>query len=279
MTTGAPRMARVLPLAEGRQVCEGASCGDASVGDAVVGAVLRAARERAGISPAQAAAYAGLRESRIMRLEAARATWAPEHAVALARRYGMPPREVEELGHLLVAGHHHALPDYGAICGTRLGALESQAVRIPVAAQTVPPFFYGWARPGAGGSPADELRPWPGCPVTLIWDDLTLGRGYVDAPRTAARLRHLTAMVDAEVLTFRLLIPDYSVGFEPVGSELTFAGTGALCVSEELSVVAYSNGPRAREKSALLDRQLAAALSPKESAAALRRAAERWAGA
>ncbi|MET9117554.1 helix-turn-helix domain-containing protein [Streptomyces longwoodensis] len=210
-------MGRVLPLAGGSQVCEGAPCGDASVGDAVVGALLRAAREQAGASPAQAAAYAGLRESRLTRLEAAQVRWAREHAVALARWYGMPAREVEELGHLLVAGHQHAVPDYGAIPGPRLGALESRAVRIRVATQTVPPFVYGWARPEAAGPSAGGPRPWPSCPVTLIWDDLTLDRGYddltldrgyMDAPRTAARLRHLAALVDAEVLSFRLLIPD-----------------------------------------------------------------------
>ncbi|MFJ4151942.1 helix-turn-helix domain-containing protein [Streptomyces galbus] len=246
------------------------------MGDAVVGAVLRAAREQAGVSPAQAAACAGLRESRITRLEAAQVRWAREHAVALARWYGMPDREVEELRHLLVARHQHAVPDYGTISGPRLGALEARAVRIRVATQTVPPFVWGWASPEAAGVSAGGSRPWPGCPVTLIWDDLTLDRGYMDAPRTAARLRHLAALVDAEVLSFRLLIPDYDVSFEPVGSELTFADRPALCVSEELSLVVYSNGPRAREKSALLDRQLAAALSPQESLAALRRAAERW---
>jgi transcriptional regulator with XRE-family HTH domain len=253
------------------------------VADVVVGAVLRAAREQAGVSVAQAAACVGLREGRITRLEAAQTAWSTEQVIALARLYQMPDGEVEELRELLIPGHDHVLPDLGAQSGPRLAALESRAVRIRVAAQTVPLFFYGWGVNGtyltdspAAGLPAVRPRPWPGCPVTLIWDELTLGRGYIDAPRTVARLRHLADMVEAGALTFRILIPDYHQPFEPVGSELTLADDTTVCLSEELFLVMYSNGPRTRAKSALLDQQLAAALSPDESLGALRRAAERW---
>ncbi|MFF7098146.1 hypothetical protein ACFY9A_38055 [Streptomyces rubradiris] len=116
----------------------------------------------------------------------------------------------------------------------------------------MPPFVYGW---GAGGpSPAGHPtpgtptaprpRPWPACPVTLLWEEYTLGCGYIDAATTAARLRHLAAMAGAGVLQFRLLIPDYDTSFEPVGSELTLDQT-TVCVEEHLYGVTYSNGPAA----------------------------------
>lgn len=280
--TGARGVVRdFLPPARGAHVCDGVVCREASVDDVVAGAVLRAAREKAGVPRAEAAACAGLRETRLARLEAAQTRWSVEHALTLARRYRMAEEQIEELRDLLVPGHHHAVPDLGAEPAPRLAALESQAVRIRVAAQSVPLFISGWRAGGAylTGRPADGLpatRPWPGCPVTLIWDDLTLNRGYMDAPRTAARLRHLAAMAEAGVLDFRLLVHDYDVPFHPVGSELTFEDGTTVCVSEEKWLVMYSNGPRAREKSALLDQQQAAALSPDESLAALHRAAERW---
>ncbi|MET9776287.1 Scr1 family TA system antitoxin-like transcriptional regulator [Streptomyces sp. NPDC006367] len=273
----------LLPPARVGHACEGDTCREASVADVVVGAGLRAARAQAGVSAARAAACVGLREARITRLEAAQTVWSAKQVIALARLYQMPDGQVEELRQLLGPGHHHSLPDLGAHPGPRLAALESRAVRIRVAAQSVPLFFYGWGGNGAyltdcpaAGPPAVRPRPWPDCPVTLIWDELTLGRGYIDAPRTVARLRHLADMVEAGALTVRILIPDYHQPFEPVGSELTFGDDTTVCVSEELFLVMYSNGPRARAKSALLDRQLAAALSPDESLAALRRAAERW---
>lgn len=277
-----PVIRDLLPPARFDQACEGRACQEASVADVVVGAVLRAARAQAGVSAARAAAYAGLREARVTRLEAAQTAWSAEHAVTLARLYQMPDEEVEELGRLLVPGHHHALPDLGVQPGSRLVALESRAVKIRVATENLPLFFYGWGNGAyltdcpAAGLPAVRRRPWPGCPVTLIWDDLTLDRGYVDAPRTAARLRHLAHMVDCGVLDFRVLVHDYDVPFVPVGSELTLEDGTTLCVGEELFLAMYSNGPRAREKGVLLDRQLAAALSPEESLAALHRAAERW---
>ncbi|MCL3998881.1 helix-turn-helix domain-containing protein [Streptomyces lavenduligriseus] len=251
--------------------------------DVVVGAVLRAAREQAGVSVARAAVCAGLREARILRLEAAQTAWSAEQAITLARLYRMPDAQVEELRQLLVPRHHHVLPDLGAHVGPRLAALESRAVSIRVAARTLPLFFYGWGADGTyltdcpdAGLPAVRPRPWPGCPVTLLWDELMLEYGYIDAPRTAARLRHLAGMVESGALAFRILVPDFHQPYEPVGSELTLDDTTSVCVSEELFLVTYSNGPRAREKSDLLDRQLAAALGPEQSLAALRRAAERW---
>ncbi|MEV7157090.1 helix-turn-helix transcriptional regulator [Streptomyces misionensis] len=281
MTSSGPGAREVvcgfLPPAWGAHVCDGVVCREPSVGDVVAGVVLRTARERAGVSRAQAAASAGLREARLARLEAAQTRWSAEHARTLARRYGMAEDQIEELRDLLVPGHYHAVPDVGADPGPRLAALESRAARIRVAARSLPLFIYGWGTTGAyltdcptAGLPAVRPRPWPGCPVTLH-------RGYVDAPRTAARLRHLVAMAEAEVLVFRLLVADYDVPFQPTGSELTFEDGGSpVCVSEELWLVVYSNGPQAREKSALLDQQLAAALSPEKSLAELHRAAERW---
>ncbi|MEU5083020.1 MULTISPECIES: helix-turn-helix domain-containing protein [Streptomyces] len=283
--TAARAVVRALvPPTKSGHACEDGACREASVDDVVVGTILRAAREHARLSPGDAAACLGLREARIIRLETGRATWSPQHAVTLARRYGIPAEQVEELGELLAAEHDHAVPDLGADPGPRLAALEGQAVAIRVATRTVPPFVYGWGtkgtlltgQPRPGMPTAPRPRPWPACPVTLLWEEYTLAWGYIDAATTAARLRHLAAMAGAGVLQFRILIPDYDTWFEPVGSELTLEHT-TVCVEEHLYGVTYSNGPAAAWKKAALDRQLAAALSPEDSLAALHRAAERWA--
>ncbi|MYU06038.1 helix-turn-helix domain-containing protein [Streptomyces sp. SID8366] len=280
MTTASGRGARdlvrqlVAPAKEGH-LCGNEACHDASVDDIVVGAVLRAARERAGVSPASAAACIGVREARILRLEAGRATWNPEHAHTLADRYAMTGEEVVEMRQLITPRHHHALPDIGAVPAARLAALEARAAKIRVASRTVPPFLYGWDS-GSQTLPGLRQRPWPGCPVTLLWDDVALEFGEADTARSAARLRHLAAMVDAGVLEFHILIPDYGLPFEPVGSELTLADSAIVFAQEESLMVTYSNGPHARWKSTSLDTQLAAALGPGESLAALQGAAQRF---
>ncbi|MER8119041.1 helix-turn-helix transcriptional regulator [Streptomyces sp. NPDC094031] len=280
MTTASGRGARdlvrqlVAPAKEGH-LCGDEACHDASVDDIVVGAVLDAVRERAGVSLASAAACVGVREARILRLEAGRAMWAPEHALALADRYAMADEEVVEMGQLFVPRHHHTLPDIGAVPSTRLAALEARASKIRVASRSVPPFLYGWDS-GSRLLTGQRQRPWPGCPVTLLWDDVALEFGEADTARSAARLRHLAAMAVAGVLDFRILIPDYGLPFEPVGSELTFDDGPLVFAQEESLMVTYSNGPHARWKSTSLDTQLAAALGPGESLAALQGAAQRF---
>ncbi|MEU2354427.1 helix-turn-helix domain-containing protein [Streptomyces misionensis] len=255
--------------------CENGACHDASVDDIVVGAVLRAARERAGVSTASAAACVGLREARILRLEAGRATWTAEHAIALADRYAMAEAEVVEMRQLFTPRHHHTLPDIGALPATRLAALEARASTIRVASRTVPPFLYGWDS-GSRLLPGLRQRPWPGCPVTLLWDDVALEFGEADTARSAARLRHLAAMVVAGVLDFHILIPDYDLPFESVGNELVLDDGATVYVEEQPLMVVYSNGLPAQWKKTSLDTQLAAALSTEASLAALHNAADRW---
>ncbi|MFF7098149.1 helix-turn-helix domain-containing protein [Streptomyces rubradiris] len=136
--TAARAVVRALvPPTKSGHACEDGACREASVDDVVVGTILRAAREHARLSPGDAAACLGLREARTIRLETGRATWFPQHAVTLARRYGIPAEQVEELGGLLAAEHDHAVPDLGADRGPMLAALESQAIAIRVVFSTV----------------------------------------------------------------------------------------------------------------------------------------------
>ncbi|MFE6412202.1 hypothetical protein ACFVOR_35310 [Streptomyces sp. NPDC057837] len=235
--------------------------------DVILGAVLRAARERADISPARAAACLKLPETRIRRLEAGRAAWS--NALFLTRCYGL----ADELERLLAPEHQHVVADLGAGRYRRLAAVEARATRIRVASRTVPAFLQQ-----TGHATAPEQRRLPDdCPVTLLWDEVALECGHVDAPRTAARLRHLAAMVDAGVLHFRLLVPDFTVWSEPVGAELTLDTGSVVFADKQLPLtVTYSNGPKPRWKTSSLDRQLAAALSAEDSPAALHRAPKQW---
>ncbi|MDO0930113.1 helix-turn-helix domain-containing protein [Streptomyces sp. TG1A-8] len=247
--------------------------------DVVVGAFLRAARERADISPARAAAYLKLPETRIRRLEAGRAAWSHAHALALTRCYGLADEDPDGLERLLACEHRHVVADFGAGRYRRLAAVEARATRIRVASRTVPALLHGSGTPQqTGHATAPEQRRLPDdCPVTLLWDEFALECGCVDAPRTAARLRHLAAMVDAGVLHFRLLVPDFTVWSEPVGTELTLDTGPVVFADEQLPLtVTYSTGPKAGWKTSSLDRQLAAALSAEDSLAALHRAATQW---
>ncbi|KUN17601.1 hypothetical protein AQJ11_37700 [Streptomyces corchorusii] len=76
-------------------------------------------------------------------------------------------------------------------------------------------------------------------------------------------------------MTVTLRLPDHDLPFVPAGSERTLDDGIAVCVSEQLLPVTYTNGPRTREQSALFERQLDVAHGPEESLAALLRAAER----
>ncbi|MFF4934588.1 helix-turn-helix domain-containing protein [Streptomyces griseofuscus] len=261
MTGSSPGDVReLLPPAKRGPSCEGDLCRDTSVDGVIAGAVLRAARERAGFSPARAAACLGLPETRIRRLEAGRATWSHAHAFFLARCYGLADEDLDELEELLAPEHRHVVVDAGAGRYRRLAAVEARAARIRVASRTVP-----------------QRRLPDGCPVTLLWDEIALECGYVDAPRTAARLNDLATMIDAGMLHFRLLIPDFTVWSEPVGAELTLDNATVVFADEQLPLtVTYSNGTKAGWKTSSLDRQLAAALSPEDSLAALHRAATQW---
>ncbi|MEV7157063.1 helix-turn-helix domain-containing protein [Streptomyces misionensis] len=272
-------MLNALPPGRRGPSCEGDPCRDISVDDVILGAVLRAARERADISPARAAAYLKLPETRIRRLEAGRAAWSHAHALSLTRCYGLADENLDELERLLAPEHRHVVADFGAGRCQRLAAVEARATRIRVASRTVPAFLHGSGTPQQTGHvTAPEQRRLPDdCPVTLLWDEFALECGHGDASRTAARLRHLAAMVDAGALQFRLLVPDFKVWSEPVGAELTLDTGSVVFVDEQLPLtVTYSNGPEAWWKISSLDRQLAAARSAEDSLAALHRAAKQW---
>ncbi|GKQ33510.1 hypothetical protein ALMP_00610 [Streptomyces sp. A012304] len=120
-------MLNALPPGRRGPSCEGDRCRDISVDDVILGTVLRAARERADISPARAAAYLKLPETRIRRREAGRAAWSHAHALALTRCYGLADEDLDELERLLAPEHQHVVADFGAGRYQRLAAVEERA--------------------------------------------------------------------------------------------------------------------------------------------------------
>lgn len=265
------------PLGLREPVCEPGRCEEPSAPALVLGALLRFHRERAGMSPAAAAAVIRRSASTISRLECAQVPARRCDVVDLARAYGLSDHAVEDVEELLERGHRHLLADvYGHPHGV-LSVLKSRAAHqrifttftLPAAARAAA----GRPRPAHGAAPgATAARPRTDrYGVTLLVEDTVLLRPRGGFAAAAARLRQLIAL--AEQLTVRIVPHErYACPVAPLISELVLP-QGRVYVHEGPLPVYRTGRPAAPYRTAL-DAAAGAALSGEASLQALRRAAD-----